>query len=556
MKRIILLFALLLFSFSLFAISNRVYFDTSREYIIISEMSQLEGVNGPSPLTPVSEAELYKAFRNINRERLPESYKSTYDELDDLFNQTLEKFNYDFSISITPQVMLATNKNSKAEEGGGRNNFFVPYKNEKPFLGVELALDFGSFATIQVEAGIKNSAHNDDIPLLNTSFLLYSRDDNWYLLSKDGVVLYDTNVPNIAITSLGNKWFKFNIGRAKINLGRGIYSNMVLSDNFPYHEFAQLSFLSDDLFTYNIFLISFDNRNGEYSFDRPTFKGMHRRSIFHIMEFDLNKKSKIIFTLGTMLYGDNSFDFKWITPFYVLHNMFNYDEAIVDPPSYDEANNIMGFEINWAIAPKINLDAQLVVDQFQLFFESQSIIPNALGGLVNISYVDGYKDGIFKVWAEGVYTNPYLYLNEKIINGVRNYNYDWIVGYFSSLDKNAAPNISYIGYQYGPDTIALSIGANVKNPKKETRLAFMYKMHGEKGLGNSTISGFNPKKAFSLSGVLEHQLMLTYTGYYNITTIHQIIYGLNLSWYNNYLNQLGVKKFISQFMFGLKINIL
>ncbi len=541
---------------NVFAVSGRVYFSNSREYNAIREMAQYQGITGPSLFTPISEQELYSAFKYIDRDVLPEYYKTSYDELELLFSAEKKSFEYQFDVSLTPQLLLASNKDDSAEDGGGRNSFFIPYGNEKPFLGINLVMDFGSFASIVLEAGLKNRALKDDIPLLNTSFLLYGHDNHWYVLNKDGVVLYDTNIPNLAVTSFGNEYLRFSLGRGKVNMGGGSFSNMLISDNFPYHEFAKLSLVTGGLFRYDIMLLNFDNQISETGFERPNFTGMHQRAVFHSFDFDIAKQIAVTFTLGTMLYTDNSFDLRWITPFNVLHNMFNYDEAIIDPPEYDEANNIMGFEVNWAIAPRFNIDLQLVIDQFQLFFEAKSIIPNALGGLIHLSYLDTFRDGSVKLWAEAAYTNPYLYLNEKVINGVRNYNYDWIAGYFSTLADDGAPNISYIGYQFGPDTLAFSCGISRIDSTGEYHLSFMYKLQGEKGIGNSTISGFDYKDAFSLTGTLEHHFMIAFTGTWNLTNIHQMIYGMNLSWYNNYLHRDGTSSLITQLLFGIKIGIM
>lgn len=155
---------------------------------------------------------------------------------------------------------------------------------------------------------------------------------------------------------------------------------------------------------------------------------------------------RVTLELGTLFSSTTAFDLRFFYPFMISHNYNNYTNDLAKT-SFDEANNIMNLGLEIALGGGVSLTGQAVLDQADSFGESKNEMPSAYGLLANLSWAAVTKSGSYEVWIEGVYTNPYLYLNGKYDTetGYHDYNLDYIVGYTrSSWTTSATVAISTV----------------------------------------------------------------------------------------------------------------
>ena len=301
--------------------------------------------------------------------------------------------------------------------------------------------------------------------------------------------------------SFGNDYINLFLGRYRQSMGDGITGNLVIGDNFSKQDMLRLSATSK-YFNYTYSYTHFDTQYNDvdrasdsdypdykdFAFDKVTFNGKHSVRVFHRFELNAFERVRLSAMQGAMFYIDAPLDIRLLNPMMVVHSFFNNNEdAILKPDSHDESNNMFAFEVEYAFLPGWLMSAQFALDQAQVAGETSGSLPMAYGLLGNIRNTTPISGGILDTWAEGVYTSPYLYLDDKyepVVNGdkiekgSRNYNYDYIVGY----QLSRASEIGYSGYPAGPDAIVLDLGAKYTVPHSwAISLDSMLLLKGEKG---------------------------------------------------------------------------
>ncbi len=544
----------------LFAINaQKLYLDNDFEYRTVVVLCSVSGVLGPSSAVPVTARELQLALDRIDKSKLSISFLEIYNEIyDQVNNEGLKTFDAVLDISITPQIFLAAEYFKNESNGGGRANFFLPYRDERAAISFGGDFYFGDNIFLEGELPIINSPLRDGLLITSFDWLLNYRDGKLNFLGRNNTGMA-SNVPTLARGVFGNDYFNIILGRSQQSMGAGFTGNMIVGNNFNYQEMLKLGFLSNP-FVYNISYTHFDTQSGLTSFDRPKFGGKHQIRLVHRFDINVHNKVRLVLNLGTLYFSDSVFDLRLFTPFMMAHNYFNYDEDFdLSKHTYDEANNILGFEIEWAVLPQFGIGIQVVVDQFQLFFEDQDVLPMACGGLLNLCWTAPLEHSVLRVWLEGVYTTPFLYLNEKYDGPGKvnpNYNYDFIVGYYRS--EWQTPNIAYSGYQYGPDCIAITVGAQYENYSVgvNSALSLVYRVHGEKGLSDFSF-GENFKNLATPTGIPEHTIQLQGDCSWQIIRNKLNLFGgASCSYYINYKNREGENKFVPQGYIGITWKVL
>lgn len=543
--------------------SQKLYMDNDNEYRAVVVLCSMSGVLGPSSSTPVTARELQLALDRVDVSQLPLFFQQLYeDTYAVIFDKDIVGFKADLDIAISPQVFLSTDYFGKASDGNGRNYFFLPYRDEKPSINFVGEFFFGRNVFLEGALPIINSPLKDGLLITSFDWLLNYREGRLNFLGRNNTGMA-SNVPILARGAFGNDYFNIILGRSQHGMGAGFTGNMIVGNNFPYQEIFKIGFLSNP-FTYNISYTHFDTQKGLLDFERPRFGGEHQIRLVHRFDVNIIDKLRIVLNLGTLYFTDSTFDIRLFTPFMMAHNYFNYDEDFdISKHPYDEANNILGIEVEWAIMPRLNMNMQVVVDQFQLFFEDQDALPMACGGLINLCWTEPLANSSLRIWLEGVYTTPFLYLNEKYnslggdqMNKSPNYNYDFIVGYYRADWQ--APNISYSGYTYGPDCIAVTIGTQYKNYQAgvSSSLSLAYRIHGEKGI-DDPIFGNSFKDVSTPTGIPEHTIQLQGDCSWAIIKDKLDLFGgIGLSYYINFCNQNDVNKFLPQGYVGITWQVL
>ncbi len=340
------------------------------------------------------------------------------------------------------------------------------------------------------------------------------------------------NFPFDAGISLGQRGMSLIIGRGKVSLGEGYTGNTAIGDNYDYQEFMKAGFYTRNTSVF-LNLTSFDSSrsvNNPWETRISSFSGYRNMRHSAVYELIFSDRAKISLGLLSLLDTDTAFDFRYLNPFMVLHNMYNFHESGIL-----EANNLITFDFSWTPLRKWNVYFQVSVDQIQIPGEAAGYIedfgytdPNAIGGLLNLSYTDIIRRGMLNLYGEIVYNMPGMYLNSKYYDENGNvtqkktgkycWSQDWLTGYHR--EEEGSSDMSCSGYRYGGDCLVLSLGSSWRVPSEwSLSSSALYMAHGRKGRGtdalNYTFDGIDTLDTIfqtSLTGTVEHTLVFSLEG--------------------------------------------
>ena len=166
------------------------------------------------------------------------------------------------------------------------------------------------------------------------------------------------------------------------------------------------------------------------------------------------------------------------------------------------------------------------------------------------------------VYVESAYTSPALYLKrdfQKENDVIHHYQTDLIVGNNQHED---APDVSYIGYKYGPNTVACETGLELSRLNDfNAYLTCLFRVTGDTGLGRAT-DKMDPALAGKISpwcsvsaNKPEYLLQITIGGRKPINN-GMLSFGSYISLLNfwNYRNSKDSCKTITQFSLSASFN--
>jgi len=315
--------------------------------------------------------------------------------------------------------------------------------------------------------------------------------------------LLDINFPSRAFVAVGGDGWSVQIGRDRLNWGSGTTGNLVLSDNFPYHDMARFTAYSNTgKFKYTYLLSFFPSKynyyekgtNGKYignanndSSNIP-LEGIYFYAAHRFEGRVLNDKLSIAVT-DAITYDSpsGSITFTSLCPMYFMHNAYI--------PS--NTNSTLAFEINYTPIRGLGIYAQMLLDNFAMpGFETspgpnrdEDVTPDAKAFLVGAKYITKVLGGTFTVNPEFVYVQPFTYLRDPAAdrgNGYQAYGLNYIaaVRYWLSSYSNYAKStdILYdeyvIGYTYGPDSLVANLSAAWEKDKLTLGSKVFFMMHG------------------------------------------------------------------------------
>ena len=569
---------------------QRVYTTRDDIYQRVDALCMRAGVIGPSSFSPMPARGLEIALERIDRSKLSLQDRAEYDylagmlaEREALYSDGYFRFDIGTGLNFGINVADYSDFNyahtgSEAPQWDHRENTLVPFRYEKGLFSLTVDMEFGDSVYLGGKLDIKNPSdlmYESTLGILITGNLPDGRGLSAGISSE---------WPQQAGMSIGNDYISFILGRFPHSIGSGITGNLMVGDNFNYQEVVLFSLLSNH-FSYNISVTRFDQQaqassdpdNWNSDFTRSKFSGPQQFRVVHRFDITLFDKMRLALDLGTIYESTNGLDFRFFAPFVVSHNYWNYSNSIGRAP-YDEANNFMTLSTEWNIAKGISLTAQLAIDQYQTFWESEADLPLAFGALANLRWSASTESGNrLSGWVEAVYTNPYLYLNGKRTTpGVENsldYNLDYIVGY----NSHHMDDYGWSGYIYGPDNIVFSTGMKYQQKDDEYELGgnIMYKVQGEKGLRHraNSMTDFELDMSHAViesdSGTFMSNLWTPSGGWRNAEHLVKLalygrtsfdasswgavsIYGaLGANFYHNFNHIPGADEFQPQLMFGI-----
>ena len=472
-RKLLTVIFLLVIGVGLFAGNQKLYDAFSPEYKDVVTLCRVAGVVGPSSATPITADELKMAIERIDVNKLDSYYKAILDSV----NQELKSnddFSFDYDLVISPQLFY-----SKDYEKIEQKEFFIPFNEQDPLGYFGLEFEYGDSAFLETSFELMSTSAIGvteeegsysvikGIPLSSFSFLIDYRNSTIHSINDNRISVYG-ETPSVARGAIGGRWMNVVIGRTKQQMGSSRTANLVIGDNYRFQEAMDFSFFAKP-FTYSLNLTHFDSQNKNGIIEHTRYSGPKQQiRIMHRFDMALIDNFRFALNLGNVIYTDNPFDFRYLFPVFMSHNLFNYEETTeTTVNNYDEANNIMGFEFEYVPFPRLELHMQLVVDQFRTIFETGSTLPNAIGGIIGASYLKSFEDFDVDFWAEAVYTSSVLYLNHKTTNGEKQNNYDWALGYWRRLTQG---DLEWAGYKGGPGVIALTLGSDFDFYKKNIEL--------------------------------------------------------------------------------------
>lgn len=558
--------------------AQKTYYNSDPVWIRADRLCMEMGVMGPTPVSPTTGAEIRKALERLDVSMMNAKQKAEYNSIIGLLDETKgysfesKNISFDPVIELNPELYLFNNtKNTYREE------FFVSYKDRKHFLELGFKTGFRDFIFLEFNYpymdsarsyGINSEGQTVDGPYFynfsNFSALISpSYNGAWenYFYKDPSIKAnhYIMTFQPIKIgASIGNDFCNFFIGRTRQKFGNGVTGNMVLGDTLSYQETMRASVFSD-FFSYYLSLTHYDNAEDDIPFRIDS--EVHQQRSIHRFDMNFSNRFRFAVNIGAHIVSQNAFDWRMLVPLMIVHNWNNNSESeIVAYGNGDETNNIMGFEFEWAIAKGWRLGAQLVIDQFQLpMIESSSTVPNAFGFLVNAKNTASFDKGGIDSYIEFVYTNPYLYLNKKKIlkngNYEDNYYFDHIAGY----SYWAPAELNYLGHQYGPDAIAVSIGSEYHDADSRWNAggSISYIIHGEKGKEDyRNKENERHGTAITPSGIPEHTLRFDAKGGYEFSKNLSIDSKAAVLFQWNYHNQEDAFKTSLQYSIGLAWTII
>lgn len=465
----------IIFTLPLFSGNQKLFDAFSPEYKSVVKLCKIAGVVGPSSATPITADELKMAIERIDVNKLDNNHKAILNSINEELKSS-DDFSYDINFSIAPQLFYSKNY-EKIEQ----KDFFIPFNEQEPFLNLAFELEYGNTAFFETSYELMNSSaiginKTDEvysvkpgIPLSSFGFIVDYRNG---VLSTSSIreitVSNYVEFPSVARGAIGGKWMNVVVGRTRQQMGSSRTANLVLGDNYRFQEAMDFSFFAKT-FTYSLNLTHFDVQALNGVVEHTRYSGPKQQiRIMHRFDATILNNFRTILDLGNVMFTDNPFDIRYLIPIFMSHNLYNYEEEPdTTKNTHDEANNIMGFEFEYVPLPRLELHMQIVVDQFRTVFETNSTLPNAIGGMVGASYLKSFNDFDADFWAEAVYTSPVLYINNKTTGGVKNNNYDWALGYWRD---NTQGDLEWSGYKWGPGVTALTLGYDFDFYKKDIEL--------------------------------------------------------------------------------------
>ena len=412
------------------------------------------------------------------------------------------------------------------------SEFFIPYRDRLPLVSLYAETSIVDNAYLYFEFMIKEPKSDDDKIRGNVYTNTYP------FVSFDGKVKFlDSNYMSQAFTpflvggSCGNYFFNFQIGRNRLAYGLGKTGNLTIADNFSMQEYLMYSFHTNH-FKYSLNLTHFDQQSGSMKFNTFSLSGKHQVRVMHRAEVTFFPCVTVALNNGAIFQTDSALDWRFFVPGMMVHSYNNFLGIEPLMPG-DEANNIFSIDFSWAFAKNYLLHGQIVLDQFQLYYEDQDALPNALGVLFNIQNTSTIGKGVLSSYFETAYTMPNLYLNKKRnSDNSLNYNYDHILGYGMSQNSQ---EINYSGYKFGPDSLVLGLGSKYNFKNHSIFGNIIYRLHGIHGIkyyeGQIDVIDANAK------GVFEHSLLTTIGVDYDYSDILKVSLLCSNNFYWNYHNE-------------------
>ncbi len=501
MKKTVLIILLFVLCLPLFA-TQQMFYAHSTEVKTLKSLYREAGVTIPDYIYPVSADVL---LDSIEASRLHEKLNGpALDSLTtlcktfkggDMRFKMSEKFSFDADVALSPyayyfsqteeeyteKISLYNERYQKYvnyDKDGVRRDWVVPFNELKPLLslGADLKMTdylFGHFEYIYSRLLAYWHLENfvTSIPILGNN-----RERN-------------QTVPYNLYFAGGTGTVSAVIGRFRVSSGDGETGNLSIGDNFMFRD--TFKFTVNTLpFTYE-FMINTFAPEGDYVEDNGETKSWNM-NLNHTSELVGDGRPVVVVHKATLNVLDNlnvglyeaimdyvntsAFDLRYLAPFALMHNWISYRYT---------TNNWFGFDVNWGFKPGWSMNAQVMFDQIQMSDEQSKGTPSAFGVLLNIKNTTRLQPQmVLNTYVEAAYTSPSMYLktdDKDYYDNTDDYwKLDLITGNYHCWCSGEDTN--YLGYAFGPNTIAFALGGELVTKNNTGRVNLLYRVNGDTGM--------------------------------------------------------------------------
>ena len=527
MKKIVILL-LLIFTFSLLVANPlaKIYQHDDPLLVTLNNLSRVAGIIPVSSAGPLTGYEVAQHIEILKTKTLPPYAQQQLKELDDTVQNTLSDIPFGMRIRITPEIYGNTDKHAEEKD------WIARYNNRQSFAYGEVDTILGDNIYGIFSYGIKRKLIDDEFSKVVSNFPF---------VNNFGETQLQNSYPQTVFMGISNNTSSVVFGRDTLGWGQGNTGNLLIGNHVPYHDFLKAT-TSNKYLQYTFLAIPMDeiSQQGQVkpsttgSSDLGLFaayfhNSLARTFIAHRLEI-LLPKVRISLTEGVLFYVDRV-DMRMFNPLMFLHNYQNFGEV----------NNSMSVEIEVALLKGLSLNVQLFLDQIQtkgeVGAEGDNIPPNAFATLLGLNFTSFTKKGVLNAYLEGVYTSPYAYLrtgdetgnyythvNEggdivyEQIPEDKQFNLDFV---HAIAMRGGKGGISFLGYKFGPDTIAAGSGVSFEDKRGFSLSSdLLFIIQGENGLHiddkkQKVEFGLSELNRLSPTGNPTFRFIITATGEYS-----------------------------------------
>lgn len=449
------------------------------------------GLGLPSTAGPWSSDELAKLLNRVDKAALPKSLQSLYERLEASFSYQPPSFQIGLDLTLESYL------HSNTDDFTTSMDWFVGYQKRKPMVAIPMKLSLAGLFHAQAELAMQRNPYATITPPVTGSSPYYGTSSaSTNLVVLDGTSL-DGNIPYFGYAALTGDGWTAQMGRSKVSWGPGITGNFMVGSHLQYHSMARFTAYSD-AFKFS-FITSFfphpdeiwdvdqdnlldtdplDTDAPGYTQSRPLV-GL-KMFMGYRLEWRLAKdKLGLAINEGIMYQSDiGTLDLRVFNPFTVYHNYYILNNA----------NSLLSLELDYTPMRGLNFYLQFALDEFAIGAEtsgSSGVHPNALGWMVGAKSVRPTENGYLYLNAEGVYTDPYLYIR-SLDGDTAPQQHEWetldyVVSIRRWINNSIIYDQTYLGYQYGGDAIVGSLDFGYKSLDAYSLSARLFYMaHGEK----------------------------------------------------------------------------
>ena len=409
--------------------------------------------------------------------------------------------------------------------------FRINPDNDKSIVRGKIEAYFGDLFYLYFSLNYRNADWINGI-----AFDSYNFNFDFSMFTPEGYTSeQDLMVPDRAFISMGGPFWNIQLGRDRFKTGFGKSGNLVLSDNFPFHNLLRLNLFGSWL-KFSFAVSSFwhtdlydripDDVDGLYLFVTNRIEG----SFF-------SGKLYFAFNNSMMFKNDNGvMNLRYINPVDFFHNYF--------VPL--EQNSSSAFEAAYGFAKGWNVYAQLILDDLATPSEGKGEggAPDQVGFLLGLRHSFALGKGFMTLNLEAVYTFPYLYLRSTDRGDQKDDDHGLsYIGIVRGMKGELECRRYFVGYTYGGDAAVLDLGSEYTVPDDITlRAELLFMLHGEKNFASKYRLGDHSywlSGNISQYGFLELYARKELTGYLGVYGQYDLVYGKG-KWDNQFVIGAGL----------------